>query len=37
MNGIKTRIADAKIACLDLNLEKETMKLGVYITIDDPT
>ncbi|KAK3075893.1 T-complex protein 1 subunit alpha, partial [Coniosporium uncinatum] len=31
-----TRIKDAKIACLDMNLQKERMKLGVNITIDDP-
>ncbi len=33
---MKTRITDAKIACLDINLQKERMKLGVHITIDDP-
>ncbi|KKA28894.1 hypothetical protein TD95_004157 [Thielaviopsis punctulata] len=31
-----TRIQDAKIAVLDMNLQKERMKLGVQITIDDP-
>ncbi len=35
--AMKTRITDAKIACLDMNLQKERMKLGVNITIDDPT
>ncbi|KAF2200088.1 T-complex protein 1 subunit alpha [Delitschia confertaspora ATCC 74209] len=34
--AIKTRVTDAKIACLDINLQKERMKLGVQITIDDP-
>ncbi|MCJ1291204.1 T-complex protein 1 subunit alpha [Xylographa carneopallida] len=34
--AMKTRIMDAKIACLDMNLQKERMKLGVQITIDDP-
>lgn len=34
--AMKTRIVDAKIACLDMNLQKERMKLGVHITIDDP-
>ncbi|OCK78952.1 T-complex protein 1 [Lepidopterella palustris CBS 459.81] len=34
--AMKTRITDAKIACLDINLQKERMKLGVQITIDDP-
>jgi len=34
--AMKTRINDAKIACLDINLQKERMKLGVHITIDDP-
>ncbi|CAI4210893.1 unnamed protein product [Parascedosporium putredinis] len=31
-----TRVADAKIAVLDMNLQKEKMKLGVHITVDDP-
>lgn len=35
--AMPTRIMDAKIACLDINLQKERMKLGVHITIDDPT
>ncbi|MCJ1437129.1 T-complex protein 1 subunit alpha [Xylographa pallens] len=34
--AMKTCIMDAKIACLDMNLQKERMKLGVQITIDDP-
>ena len=34
--AMKTRIADAKVACLDINLQKERMKLGVHVTIDDP-
>ncbi|KAI4165495.1 MAG: hypothetical protein LQ342_000905 [Letrouitia transgressa] len=34
--AMKTRITDAKIAVLDMNLQKERMKLGVNITIDDP-
>ncbi|PSN62051.1 T-complex protein 1 subunit alpha [Corynespora cassiicola Philippines] len=34
--AMKTRITDAKIACLDINFQKERMKLGVHITIDDP-
>ncbi|KAK2751447.1 T-complex protein 1 subunit alpha [Onygenales sp. PD_40] len=34
--AMKTRITDAKIACLDMNLQKERMKLGVHVTIDDP-
>ena len=34
--AMKTRITDARIACLDMNLQKERMKLGVNITIDDP-
>ncbi|KAL8691158.1 MAG: hypothetical protein Q9218_003555 [Villophora microphyllina] len=35
--AMKTRITDAKIAVLDINLQKERMKLGVNITIDDPS
>lgn len=34
--AMKTRITDAKIAILDMNLQKERMKLGVHITVDDP-
>lgn len=34
--AMKTKISDARIACLDMNLQKERMKLGVNITIDDP-
>ncbi|CAL5873333.1 uncharacterized protein PFLUO_LOCUS7604 [Penicillium psychrofluorescens] len=34
--AMKTRIPDAKIACLDINLQKERMKLGVQITVEDP-
>ena len=34
--AMKTRITDAKIACLDMNLQKERMKLGVNIVVDDP-
>lgn len=33
---MKTRICNAKIACLDMNLQKTRMSLGVHITIDDP-
>ena len=34
--AMKTRITDARIACLDMNLQKERMKLGVQITVEDP-
>lgn len=34
--AMTTRVQDAKIAVLDMNLQKERMKLGVQITIDDP-
>lgn len=34
--SIKTRIVGAKIACLDINLQKARMHLGVNILIDDP-
>ncbi|KAJ5194973.1 T-complex protein 1 subunit alpha [Penicillium cinerascens] len=34
--AMKTRVTDAKIACLDMNLQKERMKLGVQITVSDP-
>ncbi|ODN97449.1 T-complex protein 1 subunit alpha [Cryptococcus wingfieldii CBS 7118] len=35
-HAMKTRIQGAKIACLDMNLAKQRMHLGVHITIDDP-
>lgn len=34
--AMKTKITNAKIACLDMNLQKTRMALGVHITIDDP-
>lgn len=34
--AMKTRIPNAKIACLDINLHKTRMHLGVQILIDDP-
>jgi T-complex protein 1 subunit alpha len=34
--AMKKRITNAKIACLDMNLQKQRMHLGVHITIDDP-
>jgi T-complex protein 1 subunit alpha len=33
---MKTRIKNAKIACLDINLHKARMALGVQILVDDP-
>lgn len=36
LSAMKTRITNAKIACLDINLSKQRMHLGVHITIDDP-
>lgn len=34
--AMETRITDAKIAILDINLQKERMKMGVNVVIDDP-
>jgi len=34
--AMKTRIHNAKIACLDMNLQKHKMNLGVNIVVDDP-
>ncbi|KAL1929810.1 hypothetical protein VTP01DRAFT_1948 [Rhizomucor pusillus] len=34
--AMKTRIQNAKIACLDMNLQKARMHLGVNIVVDDP-
>ncbi|KAK5694335.1 chaperonin-containing T-complex alpha subunit Cct1 [Elasticomyces elasticus] len=33
---MKTRITDAKISVLDMHLQKERMKMGVNVVIDDP-
>lgn len=33
---MKTRIVGAKIACLDINLQKARMQLGVQILVEDP-
>lgn len=34
--AMNTSVQDAKIAVLDMNFQKERMKLGVQITVDDP-
>ncbi|RUS22932.1 T-complex protein 1 subunit alpha [Endogone sp. FLAS-F59071] len=34
--AMPTKIANAKIACLDMNLQKARMHLGVNIVVDDP-
>lgn len=34
--AMTTNVKDAKIAVLDINLQKERMKLGVQITVEDP-
>ena len=34
--AMKKRITNAKIACLDINLQKARMQLGVQILVDDP-
>jgi T-complex protein 1 subunit alpha len=36
ITAMKLRVTNAKIACLDINLAKQRMHLGVHITIDDP-
>jgi hypothetical protein len=33
---MKKRIINAKIACLDINLQKTRMQLGVQILVEDP-
>lgn len=33
---MKTRISNAKIACLDMNLQKARMHLGVNIVVENP-
>jgi len=34
--AMKKRIVGAKIACLDINLQKTRMQLGVQVLVDDP-
>ncbi|KAI3652044.1 hypothetical protein MP228_003347 [Amoeboaphelidium protococcarum] len=34
--AMKTKITGAKIACLDINLMKARMHMGVHIVVDDP-
>ncbi|KAF5387124.1 hypothetical protein D9615_001841 [Tricholomella constricta] len=34
--AMKKRITNAKIACLDINLSKARMQLGIQILVDDP-
>jgi T-complex protein 1 subunit alpha len=34
--AMPTLVQNAKVACLDMNLQKQRMALGVHITIDDP-
>jgi chaperonin GroEL (HSP60 family) len=34
---MKKRVTNAKIACLDINLTKARMQLGVQILVDDPS
>jgi T-complex protein 1 subunit alpha len=36
MIAMKKRITGAKIACLDINLQKARMQLGVQILVEDP-
>lgn len=35
-SAMKKRITNAKIACLDINLQKARMQLGVQILVEDP-
>ncbi|XP_074309233.1 T-complex protein 1 subunit alpha [Silene latifolia] len=34
--GMPTRVSPAKIACLDMNLQKTKMQLGVQVVVSDP-
>jgi len=34
--GMKTQITNVKIACLDMNLQKARMHLGVHVIVEDP-
>lgn len=36
LQAMVKRVKDAKIACLDINLQKAKMALGVQVNIDDP-
>jgi T-complex protein 1 subunit alpha len=35
-SAMTTRITNAKIACLDIDLRKTRMQLGIQILVDDP-
>jgi T-complex protein 1 subunit alpha len=34
--GMPVRVAPAKIACLDFNLQKTKMQMGVQVLVSDP-
>ena len=34
--GMPTRVAPARIACLDFNLQKTKMQMGVQVLVSDP-
>ena len=34
--GMPLRVSPAKIACLDFNLQKTKMQLGVQVVVNDP-
>ena len=34
--GMPTRVTPARIACLDFNLQKTKMQLGVQVLVTDP-
>lgn len=34
--GMPTRVSPAKIACIDFNLQKTKMQLGVQVLVTDP-
>lgn len=34
--AMKKRVTGAKIACLDINLQKARMQLGIQVLVDDP-
>lgn len=34
--GMPRRVAKAKVACLDMNLQKARMMMGVQVLVNDP-
>lgn len=36
VQGMPTKVVDARIACLDMNLQKSRMMMGMQVLVTDP-